>query len=442
MKNTLFLATLCLGLPMVGTEAQAAPVQVVTLDGEAVGEITAADEEADDADDSTAAAAEEDYDEDAPDYEEEDYEEEADIVYTEEQKADALAKLKDDAEQSINTVRGINSRETADAAAATLNAAQKTLREITPVLRSLDQDEVMTIVFKTRAQMAQEIQRLTKENFYGSEALALEITGNASMARPALPLTDELKAEFINMDGKATPPPPVVVLEEGEGGSVRIVEQGDDEDEEDEEEELNVSGGPGFTQETAWVLEASDNEKLKGRPAEDYISFIDAKLNLEAIADNGYNFDNPQLETVYANGKVYCHLTADLLPEKEGADRYVLEQWLDITAYSVFTSQEEATKHAEEGMQLLTDSMKLLLTVKDKASADAAAEQLSAIAAKITPKHAAAMQALSTEQKIALAEKNGIDPMGDAERISKVVSEKFYGSDKLKAAMDELEEKM
>lgn len=93
-------------------------------------------------------------------------------------------------------------------------------------------------------------------------------------------------------------------------------------------------------------------------------------------------------------------------------------------------------------MQLLTDSMKLLLTVKDKASADAAAEQLSAIAAKITPKHAAAMQALSTEQKIALAEKNGIDPMGDAERISKVVSEKFYGSDKLKAAMDELEEKM
>lgn len=439
MKNTLFLATLCLGLPMVGTEAPAAPVQVVTLDGEAVGEITAADEEADEADDSTAAADEEDYDEADADYEEEDYEEEADIVYTEEQKADALAKLKDDAEQSINTVRGINSRETADAAAATLNAAQKTLREITPVLRSLDQDEVMTIVFKARAQMNLEIQRLEKENFYGSEALALEITGNASMARPALPLTDELKAEFINMDGKATPPPPVVVLEEGEDGSVHIVEQGDDED---EEEELNVSGGPGFTQETAWVLEASDNEKLKGRPAEDYISFIDAKLNLEAIADNGYNFDNPQLETVYANGKVYCHLTADLLPEKEGADRYSFEQWLDITAYSVFTSQEEATKHAEEGMQLLTDSMKLLLTVKDKASADAAAEQLSAIAAKITPKHAAAMQALSTEQKIALAEKNGIDPMGDAERISKVVSEKFYGSDKLKAAMDELEEKM
>ena len=442
MKNTLFLATLCLGLPMVGTEAYGENVQIVSLDGEAVGEITAADEEADEADDSTAAAAEEDYDEADTDYEEEDYEEEADIVYTEEQKADALAKLKDNAEQIINTVRGINSRETADAAAAPLDAAEETLHEITPVLRSLDQDEVLTIVFKTREQMNKEIQRLEKENFYGSEFLALKITGNAFLARPALPLTDELKAEFINMDGKATPPTPVVVLEEGEGGSVHIVEQGDDEEEEDEEEEPNVSGGPGFTQETAWVLEASDNEKLKGRPAEDYISFIDAKLNLEAIVDNGYDFANHQLETVYANGKVYCHLTADLLPEKEGADRYSFEQWLDITAYSVFTSQEEATKHAEEGMQLLTDSMKLLLTVKDKASADAAAEQLSAIAAKITPKHAAAMQALSTEQKIALAEKNGIDPMGDAERISKVVSEKFYGSDKLKAAMDELEEKM
>ena len=433
MKNTLFLATLCLGLPMVGTEAYGENAQIVTLDGEAVGEIVTADED-------SSAAADED-EEDEADYEE-DYEEEADIVYTEEQKTEAMTKLKEFVESSTNAARGVNSRETADAAVALLQETTKGVQEITPVLRSLDQNEVMTIIYSGREQMEKEINRLIQENFYGSEALAKELVGSAAMARPAKPLPDELKEQFIDMDGKSTPLPPVVVLEEGEDGSVRIVEQGDDEDEEEEEEELNVSGGPGFTQETAWVLEASDNEKLKGRPAEDYISFIDAKLNLEAIVDSGYDFANHQLETVYANGKVYCHLTADLLPEEEGADRYVFEQWLDITAYSVFTSQEEATKHAEESMKLLTDSMKVLLTVKDKASADAAAAQLSAIAAKITPKHAAAMQALSTEQKIALAEKNGIDPMGDAERISKVVSEKFYGSDKLKAAMDELEEKM
>ena len=258
------------------------------------------------------------------------------------------------------------------------------------------------------------------------------------MARPAIPLPDELKEQLIDLDGKSTPLPPTVVLEEGEGGTVRIVEQGDNED---EEEEMKISGGPGYTQETAWVLEASDNNELKGLPAEEYLHTISSKLNMEAIIDHGYDIGNPNFETVYANGKAYCHLTADLWPEEEGADRYVLEQWLDITAYSAFTSQEEATKYAEEGMQLLTDSMKLLLTVKDKASADAAAEQLSAIAAKITPKHAAAMRALSTDEKVAMAEKNGVDPMIDSARIQKVVNEKFYGSENLKKAMDELEEK-
>ena len=431
MKNTLFLATLCLGLPMVGTEAYGENVQIVSLDGETVGEIVAADE------DSSAAAADED-EEDAADYEE-DYEEEADIVYTEEQKAEAMTKLKEFVESSTNAARGVNSRETADAAVALLQETTKGMVEITPVLRSLDQNEVMAIIYSGREQMEKEINRLIQENFYGSEALAKELIGSAAMARPAKPLPDELKDQFIDIDGKSTPLPPVVVLEEGEGGSVRIIEQDDNED---EEEELPISGGPGYTQETAWVLNPSDYEELKGQPAEEYLHFISGKLNMEAVVDSGYDFGNHKVETVYANGKVYCHMTVDLLPEEEGADRYVLEQWLDITAYAAFTSQEEATKYAEEGMQLLTDSMKLLLTVKDKASADAAAEQLSAIAAKITPKHAAAMQALSTEQKIALAEKNGIDPMGDSERISKVVSEKFYGSDKLKAAMDELEEKM
>ena len=70
MKNSLFPATLCLWLPIVGAE-ELSPMQ-----------------NSDSAPAVDTAA-------------EGDYEEEADIIYTPEQQAEALAKLKDCSEQSL-----------------------------------------------------------------------------------------------------------------------------------------------------------------------------------------------------------------------------------------------------------------------------------------------------------------------------------------------------
>jgi hypothetical protein len=165
MKNSLFPATLFLWLPIVGAE-ELSPMP----NSDSAPAVDAAEEG--------------------------DYEEEEDIIYTPEQQADALAKLKDCSEQSLRALRSVYDRASADAAVALLQKSNHTLTDITPILASMDQNEVMSILFITGEQQEEEIRRLAKVQFYGSEALAKELTGSAALVRPAATMPDELKELF------------------------------------------------------------------------------------------------------------------------------------------------------------------------------------------------------------------------------------------------------
>lgn len=134
MKKTLFLAILSFGIPMSMAEEPRATVVPV---------VESSDEE-------TGTTEEEDVEitlneDEEGDYEG-DYEEEEDIVYTDEQKAEALEKLKARAAASLEALRGVSSKETADAASPVIGESNKIIREITPILRQLDQEEVMSII--------------------------------------------------------------------------------------------------------------------------------------------------------------------------------------------------------------------------------------------------------------------------------------------------------
>lgn len=377
MKNSLFPATLCLWLPIVGAE-ELSPMP----NSDSAPAVDAAEEG--------------------------DYEEEADIIYTPEQQADALAKLKACSEQSLLALRSVYDHASADAAVALLQKSKHTLTVITPILGSMDQNEVMSILFITGEQQEEEIRRLAKAQFYGSEALAKELTGSAALVRPAATMPDELKELFLHKEAATTPA---------------------------------VSGGPGYTQETAWVLEPTEtDDRIQGSLTK-YMRIIAPKINQLAIYEARFGIGAPMLKTVFANGKVYVHLTFDLLPKGDG-DRYILEQWLDITACALIRSEEDMLQYAEEGVHIVADIIKLLSAVSDKDSADKAADTILALSEKISPKHSAAIGLLSEEQTMSLAIESGISPEKDGDIIERIIDADFFGSKKLEKAMENLQKKI
>ncbi len=425
MKKTLFLAILSFGIPMSMAEEPRATVVPV---------VESSDEE-------TGTTEEEDVEitlneDEEGDYEG-DYEEEEDIVYTDEQKAEALEKLKARAAASLEALRGVSNKETADAASPVIDESNKIIREITPILRQLDQEEVMSIIYKSREDMGEEIGRLIEQNFYGSTDLAAMLTGSSAMAKPVQPLPDELKERFIIKEGtyKFPAPEPIVVVEDG---AVKLQPEQDDDKEEEEENGIELTGGPGFTQQTAWVFRNTTNQELKGKALSTYADVIVSKINMDEIFECNLDTGSYECKAVYTNGKVYCYLKVDLLPDTDG-DRYLLEQWLDITPYSLFSTEEELQKYNTESLNFILEAMKLLVTVKDKDSADAAAASLLEIKKKITPKHIAATNMLSPEERRKSAEQMAENLRTMSNDINKLIRNKFYGSEKLKKAMDEFE---
>lgn len=415
MKKTLFLAILSFGISMsMAEEPRATVVPVVESSDEETG---------------TTEEEEGDY--------EGDYEEEEDIVYTDEQKAEALAKLKARAAVSLEAVRGVSSKETADAASSVIGESNKIISEITPILRQLDQGEVMSIIYKSREDMEEEIDRLIEQNFYGSTDLAVMMTGSSAMAKPIQPLPDELKERFISKEGTYKFPAPngIVVVEDG---VVKLQPDQDDDKEEEEENGIELTGGPGFTQQTAWVFRDTANQELKGKALSTYEDVIVSKINMDEIVECNFDTGSYECKAVYTNGKVYCYLKVELLPDKDD-DRYLLEQWLDITPYSLFSTEEEHQKYNTESLNFILEAMKVLVTVKDKDSADAAAASLMEIKKKITPKHIAATNMLSPEGRCKSAEQVAEHLRTMSNDIDKLIRNKFYGSEKLKKAMDEFE---
>ena len=365
MKISLIPAMLCMSLPIVSAEAHTVNEQNAAITGVAAG-------------------------------------------YTAEQQTEAMAKLKACGEQNLRALRGIKDLAGADAAATVLQESARILTEITPILGTMDQNEVMQVLFITGEQMEEEIQRLAKDHFYGSEALAKALTGSAAIIRPTVPLPDALKEQFIEQNAVSAPA---------------------------------VSGGPGYTQETAWILDDTNKDVLLARTRAHYASLILHKLNRRAISKANYDIATTQPEIVFANGKVYILVKYDLLPRGDG-DRHILEQWLDITACSLITTEEEMQQYAKEGVQIVTAIVKQLYKVSDKNSADTAADAILVLAKQLTDKHTSAIRLLDDKQSISLAIENGIFPENDGEHIENIINANFFGSEKLEKAMEVISSKM
>lgn len=362
-----------------------------------------------------------------------DYEEEENDSYTTKQIDEAKSELKKLSQQYLELIRGVTDTASANATAPHIAACNESMHRIMERVSKNMRLMAFDIFSDYEEQDTQhEIKRLKSQHFFGSEPLAIELTDCAAFAHPAIPLSAELRAQFSKLDGEPDKLPPTIQLREIENSDGRykltLVET-------NIENLPKLSGGPGFTQQTAWVLEASENEEMMNRPMYYYAVFLSAKCDEDTIYSEGYYFNEAEAEIVFADGKVYCHRIMDILPEEDKGGRYVLEHWLDITAYTIFRTQEEMQQFAEEGAQFLAEHTKLLLTATDKASADAAADALTAMASQITPKHKAAVDMLGTEQKFAMVRRHGVNPGRHSWIMQSLIAHHFHGSQKLQKAV-------
>ncbi len=288
---------------------------------------------------------------DAYDYDE-DYDELEDKEYTEEEQAAALETLKGIYANQLKIIQNVHDKESADAA---VHLLQKQFEILTPellhVLDSTDYKARVQLKKIASKQFKARNQELKQQLYFGSTLLAEELAGSASYTVPPTPLPEDFKTKLITN----TPY--------------------------DGADEIQVTGGKGFTKETAWKLTASVQEPAKYM----VLHHADQKLDLSYILERRWDYSNPTLSVVFADNKAYMLLKIDLYNTADTpvTQRHELEQWYDLSAIHPFAT--EAEWHAQ--LNLLIDNIGNLQTalgkIQSKETADAAAAPITALLADI-----------------------------------------------------------
>lgn len=336
-----------------------------------------------------------DYEEDYGD----DYEEVADRTYTKEEVAAAVKKFAELLTRMNTVLQGVKDLATADAAAPIYVELEKKLHddEIYTPLRNADPSDVMKLVRESR-----NVQKaLYDVYFYGSAALAKAVGGDASDAVAPLPLTPEVQATLLASDE--------------EEDSERIVFHiGDDED----DRKLSATGGPGFTRETAWVSSANSPNEAEFHAYTIVINKYDAETNLVKMVQK------------VEDSKVYKVLTVDF--GKQGS-KYRGDVWVDVSAGCKIYTPEQQQEALAKVTQYMREASQVVLSVQDKASADAAADRL--LEMKVTLQNEELMEILSSMESevVSRAMKEAVSEEEMDAASKRIRENNFYGSEKLKA---------
>ena len=335
-----------------------------------------------------------DYEEDYGD----DYEEVADRTYTKEEVDAAVKKFAELLTRMNTVLQGVKDLATADAAAPIYVELEKKLHddEIYPPLRNADPSDILKLVTESR-----NLQKaLYDVYFYGSAALAKAVGGDASDAVAPQPLTPEVQATLLASDD--------------EEDSDRIVfHLGDDED----ERKLSVTGGPGFTRETAWVSSAKSSNE--------------ADFHAYTIVIDKYDADTNLVKKVQKveGSKVYKVLTVDF--GKQGR-KYRGDVWVDVSAGCKIYTPEQQQEALAKVTQYMREISQIAMSVQDKASADAAADRL--LELKKTVQNEELMDILSgmDAEVVSRAMKEAVSEEEMNAASKRIRENNFYGSEKLK----------
>ena len=334
------------------------------------------------------------------DYEEdygEDYEEPSERTYTAEEKAAAEQKFAELLRGMNTALQGVKDKATADAAAPIYAEHEEHLME-DEVLRALSGVDIPADVYELLRQRS-ELQAALKETFYyGSAALAEAVSGDAEDALTPQPLTPEIQA---------------ALLEDENEDNVRV----DFESSSDGEESTTLSGGPGFTRETAWVSSATNSASARFSQ----MLLLDKYSNISSSAG---------MKQVIEADKVYYVYTLDFVVD---GVKYRGDVWVDVSSGIKIYTPEQQQAALEHAIAVVREAADILKGIHDKATADAAAERLPEL-----------RQSLYEETREIL---NSMDPKTVIEAIKaaapsdeelkahqkRLKDNDFYGSEKLKS---------
>lgn len=290
------------------------------------------------------------------DYEEdygEDYEEPSERAYTPEEQAAALQKFAELLRAMNTTLMGVKDRATADAAASLYSEHENNIMkdDVLLALRGVDPEDVIGLL-KQRREL---VSTLNYAYYYGSVALAEAVTGDADDALEPQPLTPEVQAALVK--GEAEDDDTTrVVFALSEDGELTGEDEG----------EPTLTGGPGFSRETAWVDSAKDSDSSL---------FYGAHLLRDKYTDFSATVGMKQ---VVEADKVYYVYAVDFV--KDGV-KYRGDVWVDVTVGCKIYTPEQQKAALDRVVAIARESADIIRGVQDKASADAAAERLTELRA-------------------------------------------------------------
>ncbi len=272
-------------------------------------------------------------------------------------------------------------------------AAVSILRTLHP--KSVSESETPTPPINVlQMGMAAELTRLRDAHFYGATALAEYLNYSAEDAlvpqAPTPELLQKLQGEMLF--NAANRPP-----------------------------QHEVSGGPGFARNSAWVVHVTDKTAC-----------YDAAFAAATDGLNSWEDSTQRMEV--ADSRRYIIYTLTLL--RDGM-KYKIEQWCDITAARRVYSPEEQQQAMQQIVANLRDMQVLMVSISDRESADTAAPQMAKLIRDISPLREIA-ETQNTENSLMSSLSPEFDFSAFREAIKRHREQDCYGSEALRAFLSSL----
>lgn len=283
-------------------------------------------------------------------------------------------------QQRLEVLQGVHDNLSAKSAVAILRTLHPS-----KVSRDIQVDTPINVL---QMNIAVELNRLRDASFYGCKALAELLNFSAEAALlPETPTTELLQRLQGEMLKNAA----------------------------DRPAQSDVSGGPGFSADSAWVVHVTDKslcyDAAFAAATDGFDDWLDSALRMEIL-----------------NERRFIVYTITLIRDGK---KYKVDQWCDITRARKVYSEEEQKQAMQQIVENLQQMQRLMLSINDKASADATAPKMQELIKAISPLHdIAATQ--NTETSLMNNLTPGFDYAAFREAIKRHQEQNFYGSDALR----------
>lgn len=309
----------------------------------------------------------------------------------------------------LSALRRACNKETADAAAEISRRHEEQMEKLGDRLQQMDPDSISSALNNARlgrASFKKEMNRLLLSDFYGSASLSDVVMDTPIHAMPAQELPQNIRQELEKRAQEA------LLFREKLG-------------------EL-IHGGPGFTQQTAWILTSAPDIQLM-----DTCSMLMGYLypNTNMLEAAGLESSAVYHEKLFTDGKALIRFCVDIIPTgNTPAARYRFTQWFDVSAIVPYRSKSDVNQAVLSILDTIQQLAKLAEGVHDKDSADTAAEKITALRNNERPL-LEGIRWLDEDEFMDLAQDNNIDVNTLITPLLKLNKANYHGSEKLRDAL-------